>query len=101
MLASYTEFVERVREALPDTRIVYISIKPSPLREALMPAAIQTNELIEAYSKAQPGLGYIDVYTKMLDAKGRPRAELFQADALHLNAAGYALWKTAIAEHLR
>jgi lysophospholipase L1-like esterase len=101
VLASYAEFVERVREALPDTRIVYISIKPSPLREALMPAAIQTNELIEAYSKQHPGLGYIDVYTKMLDGQGRPRAELFLPDALHLNAAGYALWKSAIAEHLR
>jgi len=101
VLASYTEFVERVREALPDTRIVYISIKPSPSREALMPVAIQANELIEAYSRATPGLGYIDIFTKMIDEKGRPRAELFQADALHLNAAGYALWKAAISEHLR
>jgi lysophospholipase L1-like esterase len=66
-----------------------------------MPYAIQTNELIQAYSKGHAGLGYIDVYTKMLDAQGRPRAELFAADALHLNAAGYALWKAAIADHLR
>jgi lysophospholipase L1-like esterase len=101
VLASYTEFVERVREALPETRIVYISIKPSPSREALMPLAIQANELIEAYSSGRPGLGFIDVYTRMLDEKGRPRAELFLPDALHLNAAGYALWKAAIAEHLR
>jgi lysophospholipase L1-like esterase len=101
VLASYTEFVERVREALPDARIAYISIKPSPSREALMPYAIQANELIQAYSKGHAGLGYIDVYTKMLDAQGRPRAELFTADALHLNAAGYALWKAAIADHLR
>jgi lysophospholipase L1-like esterase len=101
VLASYTEFVERVREALPETRIVYISIKPSPLREALMPAAIRTNELIRDYSLRSANLGYIDVYSKMLDEKGRPRADLFQADALHLNAAGYALWKAAVAEHLR
>jgi len=101
VLASYTEFVERVRETLPETRIVYISIKPSPSREALMPLAIQANELIAGYARAHAGLGYIDIYTKMLDDKGRPRAELFLPDALHLNAAGYALWKAAIAEHLR
>ena len=101
VLASYTELVERIREALPETRIVYISIKPSPSRAALMPVAIQANELIEAYSKTRPGLVYVDVFTKMIDAGGRPRAELFQADALHLNAAGYALWKAAVAEHLR
>ncbi len=101
VLASYTEFVDRVREALPDSRIVYISIKPSPAREALMPAAIQANELIRDHARRHPGLDYVDVYTKMIDGAGRPRAELFQADALHLNAAGYALWKAAVAEHLR
>ena len=101
VLASYTELVERIREALPETRIVYISIKPSPSRAALMPVAIRANELIEAYSKTRTGLVYVDVFTKMIDAGGRPRAELFQPDALHLNAAGYALWKAAVAEHLR
>ena len=101
VLQSYAEFVRQVREALPDTRIAYISIKPSPSREALMPQAIQANELIETYSKGDPKLAYIDIYTRMLDAKGRPRADLFLADALHLNAAGYAIWKSAIADHLR
>lgn len=101
VLQSYVEFVRRVHEALPETRIAYISIKPSPSREALMPQAIQTNELIETYSKGDPKLAYIDIYSRMLDAKGRPRAELFLADALHLNPAGYAIWKSAIVDHLR
>lgn len=101
VLQSYVEFVRQVHEALPDTRIAYISIKPSPSREALMPQAIQTNELIEKYSKGDPKLAFIDVYSRMLDGQGRPRAELFLADALHLNSAGYALWKSAIADHLR
>ena len=101
VLESYAEFVRQVRAALPEARIAYLSIKPSPSREALMPAAIQTNELIEKYNKGDPRLDFIDVYTKMLDGQGRPRADLFLADALHLNAAGYAVWKSAIAEHLR
>jgi lysophospholipase L1-like esterase len=41
------------------------------------------------------------VFTPMLDADGRPRAELFRADALHLNDAGYTLWKAIIARHVR
>ena len=101
VLASYVDFVRQVRSALPETRIAYLSIKPSPSREALMPQAIQTNELIEAFSKGDPKLDFIDVYSRMLDGKGRPRAELFLADSLHLNAAGYAIWKAAIAERLR
>ncbi|MBC7976554.1 MAG: GDSL family lipase [Myxococcales bacterium] len=101
VLASYADFVAQVHAALPQTRIAYLSIKPSPSREALMPAAIQANEQIERWSKSDPMLDYIDVYTRMLDKSGRPRADLFLADSLHLNAAGYAIWKSAIAEHLR
>ena len=101
VLESYQSFVRQVHEALPDTRIAYLSIKPSPSREAFMPAAIQANELIENYSKTDAQLDYIDIYTKMLDAQGRPRGDLFLGDSLHLNAAGYAIWKAAIADHLR
>ena len=100
VLASYVDFVRQVHEALPDTRIAYLSIKPSPSREALMPASIQANELIQAYSKTDAKLDFIDIYPLMLDAKGRPRADLFLGDNLHLNAAGYAIWKSAIASHL-
>ena len=101
VLASFRRFVAGVRKALPETRIAYLSIKPSPLRQALMPAMRETNALIAQYSKSQPNLDYIDVFSKMLDAEGRPRRELYRTDALHLNADGYALWKTVISSHLR
>ena len=100
VLQSFTEFVQRVRHALPETRIAYLSIKPSPLRVELMPSMIQTNALIASYAARTPNLDYIDVYSKMLDSQGQPRADLFLADSLHLNAAGYAIWKAVISEHL-
>ena len=101
VLASFKEFVEGVRRQLPDARIAYLSIKPSPLREALMPEVRKTNALIEAYSEANANLDFIDVHTHMLNVEGRPRPEFFLPDRLHLNARGYALWKSVIAEHLR
>ena len=61
----------------------------------------ETNALIAAYTRTQPNLDYIDVFSKMLDHEGRPRGELFRADSLHMNAAGYGLWKTVISSHLR
>ena len=36
----------------------------------------------------------------LLDADGRPRAELFLADGLHLNAQGYALWRRLVGAYL-
>ncbi|MDP1790107.1 MAG: SGNH/GDSL hydrolase family protein, partial [Methylibium sp.] len=88
VLASFSAFVEGVRRALPDTRIAFLSIKPSPLRSALMPQVAETNALVADYSQRTPNLDYIDIYSKMLDEQGHPRAELFQPDALHLNAQG-------------
>jgi hypothetical protein len=65
-----------------------VSIKPSPLREALMPAAVQANEKIEAITRTDRRLGFVDVYSRMLDDKGQPRLSLFLPDRLHLNAEG-------------
>ncbi len=97
VLDSFVQFVEQVHAALPETRIAYLSIKPSPLRAALMPQAVQTNALIAGYAARTPGLAFVDVYSRMLDASGRPRADLYLGDALHLNNDGYALWKSLIA----
>ena len=100
VLAAYADLVRQVRRALPQTRVAFISIKPSPSRAALMPAFERANELVAAFSEGDQRLEYIDVYSRMLDAEGRPRPELFAADALHLNGAGYALWRTELAAHL-
>ena len=94
-------FVEAVRGALPETRIAYVSIKPSPLRAALMPRVDATNDLIEAYAATVRQLDFVNVHDKMLGPDGRPRAELYQPDRLHLNAAGYALWQQEIAARLK
>ena len=97
----FVQFVERVRKALPDTPIHYISIKPSPGRASLIPKVRETNKLIVQFIAAADNLVFIDVFTPMLDAAGKPRRELFREDALHLNSAGYKLWATIIGPHVR
>jgi len=100
VLQSFADFVAGVHAALPSTRIAFVSIKPSPLRLRLMQLAAETNGLIAAFCSSDARLDYINVYSPMLGPDGRPREELFQPDRLHLNAQGYALWKSVIAEHL-
>jgi lysophospholipase L1-like esterase len=100
VLQAFSAFVDGVRQTLPNTRISYISIKPSPARVALMPSIREANELIRAYTLKTRNTDFIDIYTPMLDTQGQPRAELFRDDALHLNASGYALWKKVITAHL-
>jgi len=100
VLESLQHFVNAVRNELPSTQITYISIKPSPARVALAASIRETNALIANYLASLPNAKYIDIHTPMLDANGETRPELFQADRLHLNDTGYALWKSLITPHL-
>jgi lysophospholipase L1-like esterase len=97
----FQAFVRKVRAALPDVAIAYISIKPSPTRWKLVEQMRAANALIAAFIKTDRQLAFIDVFTPMLADDGRPRPELFREDALHLNEQGYALWATALRPYLR
>jgi lysophospholipase L1-like esterase len=101
VLSSFESFVKGVRAQLPDTRIVYVSIKPSLARETLLTEIRATNGLIKDYVAGLSNAKFIDVFTPMLDSKGTPRTDLFSADKLHMNAAGYAIWQAAIAPSLQ
>lgn len=89
-------FIQRVRADQPAAHIAFVSIKPSPLRAELLPVVRETNQRIRALLASVPNAQFIDVHTPMLDAEGRARAELFGPDRLHMNAAGYALWRREI-----
>ena len=100
VLEDFQKFVRVVHRRLPETRIAYISIKPSPARWHLVDKARRANELIRDYTKTSRKLAYIDVFTPMLK-DGKPRPELFVEDNLHLSAKGYQLWRSVIAPHVK
>lgn len=101
VFADFKAFVAKVHGALPQTRIVWIAIKPSPSRAKIKDQVARTNALVAAECKRDPRLAYADVYTPMLTAAGEMRPELFVQDMLHLNEAGYALWTPIVARHLK
>ena len=89
----FKKFVSLVRRELPETRIAFISIKPSIDRWPLADKMRMTNELVRKYAATVPRVLYVDVFTPMLGPDGLPRKELFSEDKLHMNAKGYALWR--------
>lgn len=93
-------FMARLRHDLPRVRIAYISNKPSPSRVHLLAAQREANSLIRQDIATMRGVQFIDVFTPMLDAQGRPREDLFREDRLHMNRAGYELWKRVVAPYL-
>jgi lysophospholipase L1-like esterase len=92
ILEDFRQFETIIKQSLPDSKIGFISIKPSPARENLLDKMRATNQLIEEYTRKKPSLLFIDVFTPLLSRDGKLRPELYQADQLHLNARGYQIW---------
>lgn len=88
----FRTFASLIHEALPQTRILFISIKPSPARWQHQPRFEAANRLVEQYAAMDERITYVDIVTPMLGEDGQPRPELYQADRLHLTPAGYAIW---------
>jgi len=100
VLESFAAFANALRAELPATRIAFISVKPSPSREKLLPQIRETNNIIAAYLRRLPDSDYIDVFTPMLGADGSLRPELFRPDMLHMNDEGYRLWQSIVGPRL-
>lgn len=96
VLEGFKTFVSRLHGELPEARVYFLAIKPSVLRWSMWSEMRRGNDLIRAFCETRPQLHFIDVATPLLDGQGKPRAELFEADDLHLNAKGYDLWASIV-----
>ncbi len=90
IFADFKALFIKIRTALPETRIIVISIKPSIERWKCWPQMQKTNYLISNYCKSQKNSYFVDLSAFMLDSNGRPRKDLL-ADGLHMNEKAYQL----------
>jgi lysophospholipase L1-like esterase len=96
----FKNFVQIVHSQFPETRIYFVSIKPSIQRWNLWPQFRKANARIAQYIASAPRVEFIDVTSAMLDAQGKPRADIFREDGLHMNEKGYAIWTAIIKPRL-
>lgn len=89
--ADFEAFVAKIRAALPDTRIAFMSINPAPARADQLNKQQQANQLIKKYTATGNNLDYINIFDAFLGPDGQPREDLFVTDRLHNNAAGYEI----------
>ena len=92
ILNDYKKFVSIVHKELPETKIIFISIKPSSSRWSMWVTMKEANNLIEQYSQSNPNLIYFDGAGPLLNSEGKPDDNLFKSDKLHLNEKGYEIW---------
>jgi lysophospholipase L1-like esterase len=88
----FRSLADKVGGSLGDIPFGFVSIKPSPARYAIIDRIRRLNDMIRVDIEARPGGYCVDVYSHMLDRVGRPNADLFLEDGLHLNREGYRLW---------
>jgi lysophospholipase L1-like esterase len=100
VLEDFKAFARAVHRTLPETRLFFISIGTSPSRWRQVEKVREANRLIRACIAHDDKLGFIDVFPAMLGTDGKPKPDIFVSDRLHLNAKGYAIWKSLIAPHL-
>jgi lysophospholipase L1-like esterase len=99
VLASLRDLLRQADALLGPIPIAFLSIKPSPARQYLDERIRRANALAREEIAARYEGRFIDVYPRMLDAAGRPRAELYAEDGLHLSRSGYRVWAATVMEY--
>lgn len=89
-----------IRQQLPRVPILFVALKPSPSRQKLWPAMLETNVRIRQFLKHKRRTAYADVYHAMLNSDGTLIPGLFLEDNLHMTAKGYAIWQKIIKPYL-
>ena len=100
LLLSYQQFVAKVRAENPQLPIYYVAITPSIRRWQVWPNARAVNAVIEQYSQSTPGLFYIDTGPALMGEDGKPLADSYMFDGLHLSEKGYSQWTSIIRPRL-
>jgi lysophospholipase L1-like esterase len=100
VLNRFEKLFSLIRKHLPNTSIAFVSIKPSPSREKLMPQMQDANSMIKDFLSHQKNAAFIDVYHAMLNKDGTPDKSLFIGDELHMNDKGYHIWQRIIKPYL-
>jgi lysophospholipase L1-like esterase len=97
----FQQLAARVAKRFGDLPCYYISLKPSINRWSIADRFHYTNGLIRSEIETNlPNWHWIDVYDQMLNASGKPVAEYYVKDGLHLSEKGYAVWKEVILKAL-
>jgi len=97
----YRRFVSLVHTKLPETHIIFLSIKPSESRWSFWPESKKVNELIQGLSANDKRLLFVDLAASLLRPDGMPDNNLFLKDKLHLSPAGYDVWTRMLTPVLR
>jgi len=89
IVARIRQFIDRVTKALPDARVIFVSVNRAPEKRDRWDVVDDVNRQIQKYAEKNPRVLYVDVNPALANADGSPRMELFMNDQLHLRPPAY------------
>ncbi len=104
ILADFKTFVKIVHDKHPETKIVFMSLPHFYRHRDNLDEIIKVkelNRLIEVETKLDKRLVFVELNSHMADADGKPRADLFVKDGVHVTPKGYAIWAKQLMPHLK
>ena len=90
------QIIAKIHDALPETRIYLLSVKPSVSRWSVWSEAQAVSAGYREIAAHDPLVYYIDVATPFLDNNANVMTDIFIDDNLHLNELGNAIWGSLI-----
>jgi lysophospholipase L1-like esterase len=89
-------FHQRVRAAYPKIPIAWCLVMPRKGDDTYPERIHQLNALIANLAASDPGITVCDTFSPLALPDGSSKSEDFVPDHLHLNPAGYTVWRTAL-----
>lgn len=92
----FQTLTDRISDALPQTQLSVLAIKPSPARWIYRDEFERFNRLTQNWCEKGRAVTWVDPNGDLLGENGLPMFRYYQPDLVHLNAAGYAVWAQPI-----
>jgi len=89
IVARIRSFMDRVKTALPQTRVVFVSVNKAPEKRDRWDVVDDINRQMQKYAERNPRVEFVDVNPVLFNADGTSKVELFMNDQLHLRPPAY------------
>ncbi|HEU5080669.1 MAG TPA: GDSL-type esterase/lipase family protein [Opitutaceae bacterium] len=86
----------KIREKYPDIPIAWCLVMPRKGDDTYPERIKALNSLIREIAAKDPKITVVDTFTPLAQPDGSSKPEDFVPDRLHLNGAGYAVWREAL-----
>jgi lysophospholipase L1-like esterase len=90
------QFMVRTRTALPDVRMVFVSVIRAPEKQRRWDVVDDVNRRVQAYAAATKGIEFVDVNPLVFTADGMPRFDFYLSDRLHFRPKAYEAFAAVI-----